>query len=187
MTIISNKRMFRCTKVVCGILVVGCSAVMPVEAVSWETGTAEEWQGHAVSVKGLELSDGVARLQADHGIYRSVVRRFQKKVSATEMLVKQSPEWLNWEPVPAVGPENLKDAPVAVAMGDQDYWLFGRYGGGHLRAKFQAEDTTLEGFDIPLKTTPFQNQYDAPGGLKPPPTDSAMLFPRRKMQFCIVQ
>ncbi len=78
-----------------------------------------------------------------------------------------------------IGPKNLGDAPVFLQMGPQNYWMFGRYGGfGPKRKKgqkakdqpkpepFVAKDAKLEGFDIPLKTTPHENQFNAPGGLK---------------------
>ena len=45
--------------------------------------------------------------------------------------------------------------------------MFGRYTDKQNKWDgFEAEDAKLEGFDVPLKTTPFQNQYNAPGGLK---------------------
>ncbi|MCF7855842.1 MAG: hypothetical protein K9N51_13665 [Candidatus Pacebacteria bacterium] len=57
--------------------------------------------------------------------------------------------------------------------GPDDYWLFGRYeraprkrGETVYEGKpFKAGPAALEGFDIPLQTTPFPRQYDAPGGL----------------------
>ncbi|WP_217447555.1 hypothetical protein [Maribellus comscasis] len=40
------------------------------------------------------------------------------------------------------------------------------YKGSQKNGTFQGEDTKLEGFGIPLKTTPFEKQFDAPGGQK---------------------
>lgn len=81
------------------------------------------------------------------------------------LTVAQSPEWQNWTPVDRVVPENLRDAPVFLALGPKDYWVFGRYTESE-DAGFQPEAATLEGFDVPLETTPFRNQYNAPGGHK---------------------
>lgn len=83
------------------------------------------------------------------------------------MIITQSPVWENWEPVPNLGPANLRDAPVFLAMGPDNYWIFGRYGKRkETEPGFVAEDAQLDGFEIPLKTTPFPNQYNAPGGLE---------------------
>jgi len=67
----------------------------------------------------------------------------------------------------------LLDAPVALRLGEDNYWLFGRYGTKGVKklakdkkAKAQTKDeelVNLEGFEIPLTKTPYPNQYDAPG------------------------
>ena len=44
--------------------------------------------------------------------------------------------------------------------------MFGRHGKGE-NDSFQNKDTIVDGFNISLKTTPFKNLFDAPGGLKP--------------------
>ncbi len=76
---------------------------------------------------------------------------------------------------------NLKDAPVLLCIEPGNYWMFGMYGtdkGKKPKRKdrkvqtvdviFKADDATLEGFDIPLKTSPQgAHQFDAPGGLMP--------------------
>ena len=91
--------------------------------------------------------------------------------------VEQSPIWQNWNPIENLGPINLSDAPVLLTLGPDDYWIFGRYGRGQARRKagekprpqpsFTPAPASLEGFDIPLRTTRFPNQFDAPGGLEP--------------------
>lgn len=43
--------------------------------------------------------------------------------------------------------------------------MFGRYGKGKSK-KFKPQSANLEGFDVPLLTTPFSRQFDAPGGLE---------------------
>ena len=49
--------------------------------------------------------------------------------------------------------------------------MFGRYDRQKARddSDFVAEEVTLAGFEIPLKTTPFPNQFDAPGAFKSQP------------------
>jgi len=107
----------------------------------------------------------MARPSKETATYRSVLKVFEGKRSPASIVIAQSPAWQNWEPVPDLGPVNLRDAPVFLAMGPDNYWLFGRYGKTK-KADFIAADADLAGFDIPLKTTPFPNQYDAPGGLR---------------------
>ena len=49
--------------------------------------------------------------------------------------------------------------------------MFGRYKAlrankGQNSTKFTPQDVKLEGYDMPLKTTPDENQFNAPGGLE---------------------
>jgi hypothetical protein len=69
----------------------------------------------------------------------------------------------------------LGDAPVMLSLGPDNYWMFGRYSAAPRRKKgekptmlppYKPQDATLDGFYVPLKTTRFSNQYNAPGGLK---------------------
>jgi hypothetical protein len=58
---------------------------------------------------------------------------------------------------------------VALAIGPGNYWMFGRYGKAKSQANeapFTPEPPKLEGFDVELLTTPWPNQFDAPGGLR---------------------
>lgn len=81
------------------------------------------------------------------------------------MVLAQSPIWQDWNPIGKKAPVNLRDAPVFSALGDKDYWIFGCYTTSN-QAEFEPEDTTLEGFEILLKTIPFPDQFNAPGGLE---------------------
>lgn len=138
------------------------------DASSWTIECNGDWQRNRSSAEGLEFKDGMAVLQGEKAIYRSQVKRFTEKTKAKSILFKQSPVWQNWEPIDPVGPENLRNAPVFLARGDKDYWLFGQYGAyqpAENEKLFVPESATLPGYSVPLKTTPFANQYDAPGGL----------------------
>ncbi len=136
-------------------------------AAAWTVDSAEEWTANAADSSNLEFKDGRAMPTDSAATYRSVLKRFSEKRAVTSLTVAQSPEWLNWNPVPNVGPANLGDAPVALQLGEGNYWMFGRYGGfGKKAAAFTPQDATLEGFDTPLKTTPDPKQFNAPGGLQ---------------------
>lgn len=143
----------------------------------WSIDTSDEWNAATFESRGLSFEKGMATPSAETATYNSVVKTFAQKRKLDAMTLVQSPEWQNWQPIPKVGPTNLEDAPVFLTKGPGDYWIFGLYRNAHGKAgksgaiihppEFKAEATTLEGFDIPLLTTPFPRQYDAPGGLKP--------------------
>jgi hypothetical protein len=139
---------------------------------SWTVDTAEEWQLSARESENLAFEEGLAVPSEDQAAYRSVLRRFPKKRSAQSMVLAQSPAWQNWEPVKNMKPVNLYDAPVLLSLAPDNYWIFGRYNEawgvkkGNPPPAFTPQSATLEGFDIPLQTTRFPRQFDAPGGLK---------------------
>lgn len=128
--------------------------------------TLEEWQRAAADHANLEFEDGLATPTAKEATFRSVLLTSDKKRSAKSLTIDQSPVWHNWEPIPNLGPSNLGDAPVMLSLGPGNYWMFGRYRAAK-KEGFTSEAAELEGFEIPLKTTPFPKQFNAPGGLKP--------------------
>ena len=76
------------------------------------------------------------------------MKTFQEKRSAKSLTVGQSALWQNWEARPRIGPKNLRDAPVVLAMGPGDYWMFGKYGGlpkKKGKEPFEAKDAKLDG------------------------------------------
>lgn len=135
-----------------------------VDAETWLIDSQKEWSVAMAENENLEFEEGVAVPTAERSIFRSKVKRFGEKRRVKSITFEQSPLWLNWEPVENIGPSNLRDAPVLLCIEPGNYWMFGIYG---VESKsFKAETAELEGFDIPLKTTPFLNQFDAPGGLE---------------------
>ena len=144
---------------------------------SWVIDSNESWKKNIAKKQGVEIKDGKATPTQAEATLTSVLKQYDTKRSAKSIRFDQSTEWLNWEPAGNLGPVNLNDAPVFLSLGPDNYWMFGRYGGGQgNRGKnkagknppdeFTPETTTLDGFDVPLKTTRFANQFDAPGGLK---------------------
>ena len=141
-------------------------------AETWIIESDADWAAAKLSATGLELADGQASPTAEKASFQSKLKRFPDKRSAKTLRIGQSPVWLNWNPVPNIGPANLGDAPVMLSLGPKDYWMFGRYSGQRKNASkagknFKAEPATLEGFDMELVTTPWPKQFNAPGGLKP--------------------
>lgn len=140
----------------------------------WTMATQHGWEANVAAQSNLAFADGMAVPTAESAVFRSILKTFEEKTSAQSLVVEQSPVWENWEPIANIGPVNLADAPVFLSLGPDNYWMFGRYaksvrqGGGRASTDpdFVPVEATLEGFDIPLQTTRFPNQYDAPGGLK---------------------
>ncbi len=143
-----------------------------------------EWKGSIVASKGIVIRDGVAEPTGKTGTLRTRIHNFDQKRSAASLVIRQSTIWQNWNPIENLGPSNLRDAPVLLTVGPDNYWMFGRYGSLHSRGQkggksdaggriplpgqlpFRSEPAKLENFDIPLMTTPDENQFNAPGGLK---------------------
>ena len=136
---------------------------------TWSLQTQEEWEAALLERDGVTLKDGQVVPDGKSGRVLSQLKRFDKKMSGQSLVLEQSPVWHNWVSTKNIGPANLQDAPVLLSVGPDNYWMFGRYGGqgkaGEQSNKFEAQDATLEGFDIPLKTTPWENQFDAKGAL----------------------
>ncbi|WP_372757746.1 hypothetical protein [Mariniflexile sp.] len=155
------------TLTVVSILIPKVSCSQTIQDNVWKMASQEEWQANMAHQSNLEIKDGKVVPTSTEATFRSKLKKFDKKQSVKSITLSQSPEWLNWKPVPNIGPSNLADAPVALQLGEGNYWMFGRYGKGKNDTTFQAKDTVLQGFDVLLKTTPYKNQLDAPGGLKP--------------------
>ncbi|MEM9161149.1 MAG: hypothetical protein AAGB46_19055 [Verrucomicrobiota bacterium] len=135
----------------------------------WTVESQGDWQASVADKSNIELVEGRAVPTAAEAAIRSVVKRFPTKRSVKSFTLSQSPEWLNWNPVPNLGPSNLGDAPIGLQVGEGNYWMFGRYGNAASQkdGNFQAEAVSIEGYEIELWTTPRKNQFDAAGGLKP--------------------
>lgn len=148
------------------LAMIGCATDHAGEI--WLIDTAEQWQQAHQSSEHLNFDNGMATPTAEASTFRSVMHRFDSVQQPQSIVFRQSPTWLNWQPIGNLGPTNLGDAPVLLAKGPDDYWAFGQYNARAWNiAQFTAEPAELEGFDIPLMTTPWPNQYDAPGGLQP--------------------
>lgn len=137
-----------------------------VTADDWVIDSQDDWKAAAAKQSKLEIKEGTAIPIDKVATFTSKIKRFDKKRQAQSIVIDQSPLWQNWEPIANLGPANLQDAPVFLTIGPNNYWVFGRYGGSKRKKKFQPKPATLDGFDIKLQTTPWKNQYDAPGGLQ---------------------
>lgn len=133
---------------------------------TWAIDTQEQWTKEVGNQDDLKIENGMASPTGKMATLKSGQKSFPEKRRAKSVTIRQSPVWLNWQPVKNIGPSNLKDAPVFLQMGPDNYWMFGRYGGAVKKGKGAGAPAKLEGFDVPLKTTSDPHQFDAPGGLE---------------------
>lgn len=133
---------------------------------SWSIDSLSEWQANVARMTNVELIDGFASPTGERATLTSKFRKLSAPCKAKSITITQSPVWQNWEPTENIGPENLADAPVMLSLGPRNYWMFGRYQSkrGKNLPKHKPESVTLDGFDVPLKSTPYKNQYNALGG-----------------------
>ena len=94
---------------------------------SWKIKSQTEWKKNIQSSKGIVIKDNLVSPKEKTGHFKTKLKKFKSKKSLQSLTIHQSPVWQNWEEVPGVGPSNLKDAPVFLAKGPKDYWMFGRY------------------------------------------------------------
>lgn len=133
----------------------------------WVIETQEQWTQATATSKALTIEDGLAVPSEKTATFGSKVHSFNTKRKAKSITIDQSPIWQNWEPVKNLGPVNMQDAPVFLSLGPDNYWAFGKYGKGKNIQGFKPEPAKLDGFeDTKLLTTPYANQFDAPGGLE---------------------
>jgi len=151
------------------------AAAHPTSKKAFTNPEKTDWNALLESSKGLSFEHGFAAPRGKTASLRTKMKSFESKRSAASLTVKQSPVWQNWNPIPNIGPANLGDAPVMLTLGPDNYWMFGRYRSPRAKKgakpvpKFNPEPATVDGFDMPLQTTPYANQYVAPGGQKPNP------------------
>lgn len=140
-------------------------ALAAADGGNWRIATTDEWTAAADRIEGLAVNDDLLAPIGKQGVYSSQLQRYDEKRAAQTLTLTASPQWDNWEAVEKVAPPTLNDAPIFLVRGVGDYWLLGK--NKPTRGKgFQSEATTLEGFELPLLTTPHPHLFNAPGGLK---------------------
>jgi hypothetical protein len=130
--------------------------------------STQDWKNYAQEIDGVSIENGVIAPVKKKGVYRSRFIAFPQKRSVQSITLSCSPKWDNWQATPKkVAPRTLGDAPIFLVKGSKDYWLFGRYKGGNPKSKgFKPKEVNMEGYEMPLLTTPSSNLFTAPGGLK---------------------
>ena len=133
---------------------------------NWVIDSAKDWKNATAEQENLVIKDGMASPTAKAATFRSKLQRFDQKRAAQSLTIDQSPIWQNWSRTKKVGPPNLGGAPITLQMAPDNYWMFGSKRNSRKNKPHTPLPAKLEGFDIPLVTTPYSNLFIAPGGLK---------------------
>jgi len=150
----------------------------------WQVSTTEDWQAFIADTNGIKIADGHAIAEKPQVSFTSQLKQFPDPIKLKDIELRQSVEWLNWQPCSLYQP-NMKNAPVMISHGPNDHWIIAQYRSAEqlveaYQAKvadakkrnrkppppltfsiegFEPEEVTLEGYDEKLVTTPFPNQY----------------------------
>jgi hypothetical protein len=150
----------------------------------WQVSTTEDWQAFIADADGIKIADGHAIAEKPQVSFTSQLRQFPDPIRLKDIELRQSVEWLNWQPCSLYQP-NMKNAPVMISHSPNDHWIIAQYRSAEqlveaYQAKvadaqksnrkppppltfsiggFEPEEVTLEGYDEKLVTTPFPNQY----------------------------
>ena len=142
----------------------------------WLIRSQSDWEQNTDSSLQIDIVKGMAEPTAEVATFTSVLKTFQSKQKADSITIAQSPAWENWESAGNIGPGCTFDSPVFLSLGKNNYWFFARYNRGaeqkawdRSKGPFTPKEVSLDGYDMPLLTTPIPTQFRAPGGLKPSP------------------
>ena len=150
----------------------------------WQVSTTEDWQAFIVDTNGIKIADGHAIAEKPQVSFTSQLKQFPDPIKLKDIELRQSVEWLNWQPC-SLYPPNMKNAPVMISHGPNDHWIIAQYRSAEqlveaYQAKvadakkrnrkspppltfslegFVTKEVILEGYDEKLVTTPFPNQY----------------------------
>ena len=150
----------------------------------WQVSTTEDWQAFIADTNGIKIADGYAIAEKPQVSFTSQLKQFPEPIKLKDIELRQSVEWLNWQPCSLYQP-NMKNAPVMISHGPNDHWIIAQYRSAEqlleaYQAKvadakkrnrkpptpltfslegFVTKEVTLEGYDEKLVTTPFPNQY----------------------------
>ena len=104
--------------------VVACIGQAQTTEPLWSIDNQTEWESAADQASEVQPVKG---LVSGQGSFSSRIQTFDRPTQLSAITFEQSPVWNNWKNVGQVGPRNLCDAPVLLSLGENDYWIFGRY------------------------------------------------------------
>ncbi|MDO5968755.1 hypothetical protein Q4Q35_02960 [Flavivirga aquimarina] len=131
----------------------------------WKIKSQEEMIENILSSEDMEINEGLLFPKNESGKITTKIKHFTEKRAAQKLQIVQSPIWENWTETSELGTPNMADAPIFLRKSPGNYWIFSR-NNSEPNTTFVAKDTTLNGFSVPLKTTPISNQFNASGGLE---------------------
>ena len=127
------------TLTIVGLLIPLAISTLHAEKAAWSIDNEKDWKDNINSSEGAVIEKGSVAPKAKAATVLTKIQTFDAKRSAKSLTIAQSSIWQNWSPTTNLGPANLQDAPVLLTKGPDDYWMFGRYGGGKPKRKKGAD------------------------------------------------
>lgn len=103
----------------------------PISGSQWDIDSQLQWLQAGGNTPSHVISDGTAGATSSNAVFESVVQQFVEKQKFENLTFKQTLAWVGdqWVGQGNLGPRSEPDAPVVLAIGDNDYWYFNRNSG----------------------------------------------------------
>lgn len=111
--------------IITSLLVMGCNSSSEL----WRIDNQEEWLSIVSDDSNVEIINGLINPVNDSAYVSSKIKSFNKKHKLQSIVLKQTPQWNNWQAIPKVTPKRAKDAPVFIPVSDGNYWFLARCNG----------------------------------------------------------
>lgn len=111
--------------IITSLLIAGCTSSSKI----WRIDSQEDWLSIASESPGIEIVNGQIKPKSDSAYFISKLKSFEKKHRLQSIVLKQAPQWNNWQAIPKVTPKMAEDAPVFIPVSEGNYWFLSRYKG----------------------------------------------------------
>lgn len=122
------------------LLITGCTSSLEI----WRIDSQEEWQSITSDFSNLEIVEGIIKPKNDSAYFSSTIKRFKTKRRLQSIVLKQTPQWNNWQAIPKVTPKMSQDAPVFIPVSEGNYWLLSRYKGDNTSGYHSWKSTDMK-------------------------------------------
>lgn len=111
--------------IIASLFITGCSSSPEI----WRIASQEEWQSIASKYSDVEIINGLIKAKNDSAYFSSTIKSFKTKRRLQSIVIKQTPQWNNWQEIPKVTPKMAVDAPVFIPVSEGNYWFLSRFKG----------------------------------------------------------
>ena len=92
----------------------------------WHISSTEDWQAFIADAEGVTVADNHAVAEKPEVSFSSQVKTFSEPTRLQDVELRQSVEWMNWQPYKLYQP-NMKNAPVLISHGPNDHWIIAQH------------------------------------------------------------